>query len=960
MIESIKISQFEWHKNDAINKSVICENQDNMPKQKIDTEKMIEQAKQYFYKDEHRGMGKEEKSKETQISSEQIDDLIKQGYEVEEMTLEELERMMSSLSSDTQGKSRSTEYVASTKSLDNKIDRLQEHTDGMYIHAMNSQGKLSINDLYKGSFSGGTGRKNASHSPLQIQDVLKLNGVENTKGNEWAASKLLSLGLDVSKNDIIKVQNIKSAVDALQKSDRSQSEEDNIELGQIFDDTPIIEDEKILYVEKDMQDIIDDITKVDEQDIRDNISEGKEITIGNLREIMHRNTDKVLKRNVGNQGEAGVGSSDLNKQIPQDMSSQQKLLDAGTITIKETGVNSADAKDVDLKVEKTKEQLKEIRARLNVQAAIKISEKMPLESTELSKIAKELMTIEDAKVDMAIQKAEIPATSEVKEMIKDTLRATYLIGGQKENAVGMEVVNEGTNTLEEMTKVISSYEENFLQTERRFGETVVKVEGQIEEFLNTNNIPATKENIEAAKALITNQLELTTTNIENTAKVINKVNTFLEEMTPERAALLIKEGVNPYKSSISNILEWTSLSKLPSLKNSIAEAIVGLEDSGQINETQKKSLLGLYRIIGGVTQNKEQVVGYMFKNELPLTIEKLEEATKYAKQTEHIEVEVNDEFGELEEVKYKEVTAKQMIEGSIKENNKLLDAIKVLENTGLPISKESISKISEINSMIYPFIKSQIKRELGKFEGVNSLAPSTIEKLNTIKDVSPEVVEAMSKQNIPVTISNLYWMQKLVDNPHLYGQLMKEQNLAKENFPRDIEEFELEIEELEKEISSKKESFAEKGDILGYRGYKQLEEVVGVQKQLIQKEGLYQIPFMIDGQPKVVNLYIQQDSNKQSKEKDSLKAVITYETKELGTVVAKIQMEKDKLSYSVQGESPEITNKLRRDSKKLDKMLDAIGYLITKSEYATRKSENAVINPAQIIKHSDSSFEEVI
>lgn len=953
MIDPVKISRFDWYRNDTVSKNIVNENLEDMPRQKIDIEKINEEAKQYFYKDEYRGEATAEKSKDIQISSEEIDYLVQQGYEIDSMTLEELEGIIYNTANIRQTVARNSEYEGNTRSLNNKIDRLQEHTDGMYIHAMNSQGTLSINDLYKGSFSVGKEKRNSAYSPLQVQDVLKLNELESTKGNEWAVSKLLSLGLDVSKEDVVKIQNIKSAVDSLQKGDESQSAEDDIVLGQRLGDTPLIEDEKILYVEKDMQEIIDDITKVEDQDIRDTISEGKEITIGNLREAMHKNTDKVLRRS--SRQIEGVEQNSLEANL------SNKIIEGVSGGAQEVLTNNnIDAKEIDIQVDRTKEQLKEIRARLNVEAAIKISEKMPLESTELSKIAKELVAIEDSKVEIAIQKAEIPATSEVKEMIKDTLRASYLISEQKEAAVGLEVTNEGTNTLEEMAKVLGSYEENFLQTEKRFGETVAKVEGQIEKFLSVNSIPATKENIEAAKALITNQLELTTENIESTARVISKINTFLEEMTPERAALLIKEGVNPYKASISNLLEWTSLSKLPSLKNNIAEAIVGLEDSGQINEVQKKSLLGLYRIISAVTRNKEQVVGYMFKNELPLTIEKLEEAAKYVKQTEHIEVQIDDEFGELEEVKYRETTAKQMIEDSIKENSKLLDVIKVLENTGLPINKESISKISELNSMIYPFIKSEIKRELGKFEGVNSLAPSMVEKLNTIKDVSQEVVDTMSKHNIPITISNLYWMKKLVDNPNLYGELLKEQNLAKENFPEDIEAFELEIEELEKEISSKKESFAEKGDILGYRGYKQLEEVVGIQKQLMQKEGLYQIPFMIDGQPKVVNLYVQKDRQKQSQEKDSLKAVITYETKQLGTVVAKLQIEKGELSYSIQGKTPEITNKLRNNSMQLDKMLDAIGYLITNSEYATRQSDNAVVNPAQAVKRGDSSFEEVI
>lgn len=934
MIDAIKIPVSNWYTKDIKSSYLYPVKINNLEVNKIDIETVMSNAKQYFYQEEYQVPSTELELEriinKLQAEEKQIDYLKFEGYEVENLTVEEVVNL-------TKTKTRTVESRGSNlsrRSIDNKIDRLKEHHDGMYIYGVTQQGTLSINDLYKGSYSVGENKEQNTYSNFQSENILKLNGLEHTQGNEWAVSKLLTMGLDVSQRNIIKVQNIQAAVDGLNKEEEARKMAEDIEQGQVPGNRPLMEDEKILYIEKDMQDIIDDITRVDEDDIRDTILEGKDITIGNLRETMYRNTGRVLQKGKVSQEEIASISKDTQSNMEPER--------------------------LNTKIEQTKEQLSEIRARLNTEAAIRISEKMPLESTELSKIAKELMNIEDIKVEEAILKVDIPETLEIKEMIKDTLKVTYQIGRHKEFVSGLEMKAADQGSIEEIGKVINSYEDNFLQTEKRFGETTEKVEGQIEGFLEVENIPVTEENKAAAKALISNQLEITSSNIEKAAKMISKVNAFLQEMTPERAALLIKEGVNPYKASINDVLEWSSLERLPALQNTIAEAIIGLESDKQITETQKQSLLGLYRIIGGVLKNKEQIVGYMFKNELPLTVEKLKEATEYAKQKEHITVAVDDAFGELEEIKYKETTANQMIEESRKENNKLLDIISVLENTNLSTDKSNISKVAELNSMIYPFIKSQIKRELGKFEGIGSLSPSMMEKLETLKNIEPEVIEMMNKQQIPLTIANLHWMQKLVENPNLYAELIQQEGFLKESLPENIETLVEELEALRKEIKDKKEYSAEKGDILKYREYKKLEEVIGVQRQLIDKEGLYQIPFVIDGQTKLINLYINKESKKINGEMSLLKAVITYQTKEIGTVVAKLSIEEGQLSYNVQGETLEATRKLSSYSKQLEVMLQGIGYLVTEGEYGVGRASNVIINPEQIHKRGDSYFEEVI
>ena len=243
---------------------------------------------------------------------------------------------------------------------------------------------------------------------------------------------------------------------------------------------------------------------------------GKENTIGNRRETMHKNTKKVHDK--------ADGRNDI-------VRSQEGLI--------------TEAKEDIDKILETKEQINESRARLSASAAIKISEKMPLESAELSKVVKELIALEEIEIDIAIKEIKLEDTEVNKQLIKDTLRATYEMSNHKEWTVGLEMNQEAKLTIEDFSKVLTSYEGHFLQVEKRFGETVGKVEEQIEDFLLHEQIPTTIENIQAAKALISNQVDITQENMREATEVMTKINVFLEEMTPERAAIFIKEGINP-------------------------------------------------------------------------------------------------------------------------------------------------------------------------------------------------------------------------------------------------------------------------------------------------------------------------------------------------------------------------------------------------------------------------------
>lgn len=871
------------------------------------------------------------------LSIEELASLEKEGFNVEILCGEEIAKTLKNIKEE-KDLQKEENTKKSKAQYNDKIKRLKEHTDSMYHYAMQTKGTLTINDLYKGSFTGTAPIDTGSYTKEDVQSVLRMNGLEVNEGNEWATNKLLNLGIDVSEQSVLKIQNIHTAIESLESFEQGQEEVEEI-VETRRENEALVEDEKCLYSKETIESIQEDLAKVDDRTIEEVIKDGEIPSIQNLREKLLKNTKQVTDK-IKTSEKHTLNENDINENMFNEKSTVED--------------NEA--------AENIKKQINEIRARLNTETAQRLSTRLPLESSELAKVAEGLRQVEAEIQEEALIKADVPVTDENKEILGQVMNVATQIGQYKEATTNIQMETEGVATLEAITQALDLYEAHFSQAEGRFGESIKSVETQIQQFLEMHDLPVNTLSIQSAKALITNGMDLTVENLESSMYAMDQINEFLEVMTPYEAAKLIKEGVNPYKASIGTILEWSRQSEVTKTKESIAKSIVSLEERGQINEEQKQSLIGLYKILNGVLNNKEQVAGYLFKNGLPLTVEQLEEATKYAGKNSHIEVGIDDEFGSLESLNYETKSGRTLIQEASTELKKLLDAVKMAENIPFELETMGTDEFTTFKSMIMPFIKGTIKKELGKFDGVNTLPESVLEKIEVVKNVPKEVVETMKQHKIPLTLTNIYWVDQLAKDPDSYKDLLRKTGIDKEleedSLPRKKEEFEKVLEELEHKATYYKEQSMEQGDVLNYKSYKQLEEMLDVQKQLMNKEGIYQIPYMINGETKMVQFYMKEESAKKDLEKESITGVMRYETKKLGTVTTYFTIKGDHIGYQMQAESSEAAEALEKAKTHLQGLFKQLGYEVSREAYEVPKESKAPVITSLL--KGDSEFEAII
>lgn len=925
MIDAIKQGTYEVHTN-VINEQVATSNQSDVKKTatKFNIQEVLQEVQQYTYSQENvKGIDKElveGLSQKFSIQEEDIYKLKEAGFDLEQLYIEDYSSYQFEDKKKNGVKSLSDEEE---DKLEEKLETIKNGSDAMYLSSLNSQKDITINSLYESNFKGNYKKSNLVFKDSEVADVLKMNGLDANQQNTWAAKMLLNYGMEVDVQSVKKLNNTQAAIDSLDAFVEKQKEIEALD-EKAIEDRLLLKDGEITYDAEDIKALKDELGRVTDKDIKEVLEKGTPVNIKNLKEVMYKNTEQALGINKG------ALSKGLGENLEQD-------------------------------VEIIKSQINQIRAKLTTEAAQRISEKMPLESMQLSQIVEEINVLEGKKIDEVLQTFELEATPENKEILQNVIDTKALIMQNTQTAVEVEVATAEMITLEQMKYALSSYSGNESAPETRFGESIKKVEDQIEKILENQGIEINKETITAAKALITNKIEVTPEQIDSVLQTTVKISTFLEEMSPMAAAKLIKEGINPYKSSIDQLLTWISDEKIASLKGSVAESIVALEEKGQIDKIQKEAMLGLYRIMQAVEVNREEVIGYIYKNNLPLTVEHLQEATKYTgtkNKQGQVSVKVDDHLGEVVE-RTEGKTAKSMLEKSSMDIAKSVEVVQSVESMSLALETDTESKLRRINAFLYPFIKQQFKDQMGRFEGMSTLPESFLEKLEYIKTVNPEVVSTMVESNVPLTVSNIYWFDKINENPTLYAEVLQRNQMLKEDLPDKLEEIEAELEEVEMKMRGEKEGAVSSGDINKYKNCKQIEEIIQTQKQLIKQEGIYQIPFMINGEQRLINLQVQKDGRNSEYNKNSLKAVISYETKHLGKIKTYIEIKDGVLNYKVHGENDSITRELSKYSEKLNGLIEAIGYAVNRDEFEASEEKS---NEKLLImsKKGEGIFEEVV
>lgn len=907
-----------------------------------------------------------------QLQEEHLFELFQTGYDLEELTvdiiareiiqsqnttgLEDWDSQLSKMNGKLEkalteaGLPITDKNIETLEQFKGKIEVVIDDRDVAISNTIRHQSNITINDLYTAKYRGVAKDSGEVPTNEEIIAVFNMNSIEVNQENMTAASSLIRGKIEItnqSVKDSVAIRNIIDEIDIDEMvKDAAKEMKKGFNPGDINISQEVGKGQDVLEY-GELEQIIKDLLNINQAVIEDTYKKGEAITIGNLQQTLHENVEKILGGNAREEKEP------IEKGDPEKIATRQR-------------------------------ELEEIRLSLTIEAALKLNRKLHINTTELSKVVEALKAIERQENQEILSNVGLAVTEENLDQIETTNQRIYNISQNKELATVQVVEDEADFTLEGMDEAIklrhaqATYDETRTKPERRFGESITKVEGQIEHILEMNEIEATKANIKAGKTLIENNIDISKEGIEASKVVLLKIERVIYELKPAVVAQMLQEGVRPDTMQMDQLLEHIGQmqrEKGIDPKQRVAEGILELDKNNQLSPKEREGLVAVYRMLNTITKNETAAIGFLLDNNKEATLGNLFEASKYIKEvgrkTGKIDITINDGLG--------------LRQGDLPANIRSL----ISQGTHLAATDESVDQWLNTKNVIDQWLSRITPDELKKYVDMDrSLErlelkdgkPSpfeierTTDQIKTLEKVSPQTLTFLKEHNISLSIPNIYWTDKMIKNPYLLGEMLEDyqqltgeeikslnKNSGKESLEAILDALAEEVDEQSSQWLSATESSK------AYNMGKQLEQMLGTQKQISKQEGVYQIPVQLHHGMSNLNVYIMNDKEGSSKrDKDELRAYMSIKTKNLGVIQVNMRISDKALAFEMIGESPKVTMGLQKGSKELKKAIEEMGYKVMQAKFSQGKTDTSMTQKPEAsagllqYRFEESKFEHII
>lgn len=912
-----------------------------------------------------------------ELQEEHLFSMFQSGYHIEELTVDIISKEITRSGDATRSRNKKGKSSTISRELDwalgqaslpltgknaeilkqyqDKINSIKQDSDVTILNMIRHQSETTVNNLYTAKHQGEPKDTKETPTEEEIIAVLNMNGIKVTQANMNAARNLIGGSIEITKANVRNAISIQEAIHHADSDELMQQAAKEIQEGKNPGDMNIGQEvtEEVSGLGYDeIKQMVEDVQQMDEVVIEETYRADKPITLENLQQTLHENVDKILKG--------------TNEDIEVD---QEIDIDP----------------DLTEKVSTTRRQLEEIRLSLTLKAALKLNSKLDIQTADLTKVVEELKVLEKQENEEVLQNIGTPVTEENIEHMKQTSDRIYNISQNKEIAVVQVAQEEVDFTLEGMDEAIklelaqSTYEETGTKPETRFGEGIGRVEDQIEHILDMNDIEATTANINAAKALIQNNIDINEATIESAKAVLVKIETVIHELRPAVVAQILKEGIRPDTMPIDDLIEHIrgiQQDRHIDPNQKLAESILELDKTNQLSAEERKGLIAVYRMLSTITKNETTAIGFLLDNNKEPTLGNLFEASKYIKQvgnkTGKMDFIINDDLG--------------MRQGELPTNIRSL----IEEATKLPATGENIDKWVNTKNTIDQWLSRITPEQLKSYIDMDKsleeleledreLSPLEVERTTeqgaSLEKLSPRTLTFLKEHNMPLTIPNIYWTDKMIKNPYLLGDMLKDyESLTDEKIDTSInhkgneQTIEDILDHLEKELEEQSPNWLSASQSMqAYNTGKELKQMLSTQKQISQNEGMYQIPVALHHGMSNLNVYVMKDKGQSNKvERDELRAYMSIKTQNLGVIQVNMRISDKAVAFEMIGETPEVTQGLQKGSKELKVAIEEIGYHVMQAKFSQGKPEVTLGAKPQasetLLKYrfEESKFEHII
>ncbi len=288
-------------------------------------------------------------------------------------------------------------------------------------------------------------------------------------------------------------------------------------------------------------------------------------------------------------------------------------------------------------------------------------DKLKLQETNLLQILMKAENKEATNANVNLFKQVMNSIADVKEAPAATLGRFSNI-----NAETFSYVHEvSVSVTAEYSRMEMTYEAVGTEVRRDLGDSINKAFQNVDDILADLDIEATESSEKAVRILAYNQMEINAESVTTMKGSYEMVSRTFKSMTPAVVAEMIKRGDNPLDMKMADLKQKAQEIKAEmgsdSEEESFSKFLWKAEHNSEITEAEREAYIGVYRLLHQVEKSDGAAIGALISQGAEVTLRNLMTAVRSSKHAGR-EYEINDKFGQLDEMVVKDLSITEQIE----------------------------------------------------------------------------------------------------------------------------------------------------------------------------------------------------------------------------------------------------------------------------------------------------------
>ena len=485
--------------------------------------------------------------------------------------------------------------------------------------------------------------------------------------------------------------------------------------------------------------------------------QGKPLTVSYLYNISMRNKDVRRMRAPVHTGVEGASLS---------LSGEDEGLQPGSASALSMNPNAVTAR----------RQLEEIRLAMTMEAAVRlVRQDINIDAKPLTQVVESLRQQENSYYEKMVSAHDMHDIPENVDLLKETLKETDALKNLPAYALG-EMVKRPSVTVGGLYETGSqikaalagaAYETMMTRPRQDMGDSIKEAFQNVDAILEDLDFDRNEENRRAVRILAYNEMELNEGNILSVKSADAKVQQMFETLTPQIVLNLIRESKNPLHMTIDGLNEEIQQQREilgVTDEQRFSEFLYQMDRNNEISEEERKSFIGIYRLLDKVEKSHGKDIGAVVRNGQEVTLNNLFAADK-SRKAKGMNVKVDESFGERVNVETPSEGILSQIETAY--NQTLTSSIM------RHIRPETFKSLENADYMNLSLEELETLVKAGDSgEGEGELADQLLSEVREALAYEEEVTMMLDANNMPKTATNMIAAHQVMYGENgIYGMI---------------------------------------------------------------------------------------------------------------------------------------------------------------------------------------------